>query len=41
LEKGRTPDEVDGMDILAYMQALAWKTAQDPVEDGYIDEVIF
>jgi len=28
------------MNILAYFKALAWKTAQDPVEDGFIDEVL-
>jgi len=28
------------MDILGYLKALAWKTAQDPVEDGFIDEVL-
>lgn len=41
MEKGRTPDEIDGIDILSCLQVLAWKTAQDPVEDGFIDEVIF
>ena len=40
IEKGRTSDEVDGMDILGYLRALAWKFKQDPIEDGYIDEVI-
>jgi len=29
------------VDILAYLRALAWKTEQEPVEDGFIDEVIF
>jgi len=28
------------MDILGYLKVLAWKTSQDPVEDGFIDEVI-
>ena len=41
LEKGRVPEEIDNMDALAYLRALAWRTRnRERLEDQFIDDVL-